>query len=189
MPHSTVRGIKSRGELLAKSRAKKRADGEFQGERISIYERMQSDRDCTGSWAISRVIRDSASTIPGKAPIRTQKPKSGSREEIITGARHVPKRPRSYVECSRALSMPEDHFRLTKNSEQLFLPRVLSQTTRSVGYISCVYREKLRLRHCAGKWDMQNTELYRECNELSCKPYMQVLCPVFNIFRFMKKMR
>lgn len=76
-------------EFLAESRAPARKPA---ARRVPSNE-YQFTRGCAAIM-IARVLkqypelpRDSASTIPGKAPIRARKPKSGSREEIITWAR------------------------------------------------------------------------------------------------------
>lgn len=57
--------------------------------------------------------------IPGKAHQNAEAERNGSREEIITGLR-ISKRPRSLVECLRALFMPEDCFRLPTKSDEVF---------------------------------------------------------------------
>lgn len=78
-------------EFLVESRASRR---ENPRKRVPSNE-YQFARGCA-AIVIARVLkqypelsRDSASTIPGKAPIRARKPKSGSRGEIITWARSI----------------------------------------------------------------------------------------------------
>jgi len=106
----------------------------------------QFTRGCA-AIVIARVLkqypelpRDSASTIPGKAPIRARKPKSGSREEIITWARSAldlaPSSARSFsTHCLYGsllfdISNNNDFFyRVSSTNERSDISRLLRKTT------------------------------------------------------------